>query len=91
MYKKQVACGLLPSGLSTFVISGKCCLEGQKTLKLFLETQTCNDRVQTHPRVGPSPWGGSEELGVRCVRINVAQCQFMLNPRMRFICVRTII
>lgn len=38
-------------------------MEGKKTFTLFLETQTCHDRVQTNPRVVLNPGKGTRRRG----------------------------
>lgn len=59
MYKRQVVvCGLLHLSLV-----GSAVWRQKKTFTLFLETQTCHDRVQTNPRVVLNPGEGTRRRG----------------------------
>lgn len=56
--QETVVCGLLHLSLA-----GSAVWRGKKTFTLFLETQTCHDRVQTNPRVVLNPGEGTRRRG----------------------------
>lgn len=88
MYRKCV----WPVAWWTYVISGKCCLEGKWASEWFLETHTCNERTPNPGwlliigRAGGHRKGLRRETTSLVSGKNKAVCQFMLSPRTEFIC-----